>query len=158
MYYPWGVLLENLVVASSSLNPDPISDQKCHFDTRFQTRTLKSIPVFRPCFQAEIMSWFIRSEHKQKIYSNAFRIRIFLFFLFHLKLIRKIRLYAPSVRSKTILGSREKFTPVLRGKRSKNHTLWGRTQLYGLYKRFFHPPPPPGYFLTYFFLHRSSVC
>ena len=45
MYYPLGVLLAIVVVAPSSLNPDTISDQKCHFNTRFQTRTLKSIPV-----------------------------------------------------------------------------------------------------------------
>ena len=63
------------------------------------------------------------------------------FFLFHLKLIRKILSYAPIVRSKTILDSREKFTPVFRAKRSKNHTLWGGTYLYGLYKGF---PPPRG--------------
>ena len=42
-------LLGILVVVPSSLNPDPLSDQKGHFDTRFQTRPVKSIPVFRPC-------------------------------------------------------------------------------------------------------------
>ena len=36
-------------VPPGSPNPDPISDQKnVIFDTRFQTRALKSIPVFRP--------------------------------------------------------------------------------------------------------------
>ena len=53
----WGV--------PSSLNPDPISDQKMSFSTpgawapdhtRFQTRTLKSIPGLGPGFKAEIMS------------------------------------------------------------------------------------------------------
>ena len=54
MYYPWegggGVLLGILVVMPSSLNRDPISDQKWHFDTLFQTRPLIPIPVFRPDF------------------------------------------------------------------------------------------------------------
>ena len=36
-------------VQRGSPNPDPISDQKMSFHTRFQTRPLKSIPVFRPC-------------------------------------------------------------------------------------------------------------
>ena len=49
------------------------------FHTCFQTRPLKSIPVFRPCLWAEIMSSLLRLERKQKISSNAFRIHIFLF-------------------------------------------------------------------------------
>ena len=48
------------------------------FHTRFQTRPLKSTPVFRPGLQAEIMSSLLRLERKQKNYSNPFRIRIFL--------------------------------------------------------------------------------
>ena len=46
-----GVLLGILGggVQPGSPNPDPISDQKMSFHTRFQTRPLKSIPVFRPC-------------------------------------------------------------------------------------------------------------
>ena len=46
-----GVLLGILGggVPRGSPNPDPISDQKMSFHTHFQTRPLKSIPVFRPC-------------------------------------------------------------------------------------------------------------
>ena len=47
--------------------------------TRFQTRSLKSIPVFRPGLKAEIMLSLLRLEHKQKSSSKPFRIRIFLF-------------------------------------------------------------------------------
>ena len=54
MYYPLGVLLAIVVVAPSSLNPDTISDQKCHFNTRFQTRTLKSIPVSDLAFRQKL--------------------------------------------------------------------------------------------------------
>ena len=45
-YLPGGILLEilGLGVPPGSSNPDPISDQKCHF----QSWSLKSIPVFRP--------------------------------------------------------------------------------------------------------------
>ena len=49
------------------------------FHTRFQTRPLKSIPVFRPGLQAEIMLSLLRLERKQTNSSNPFRIRIFLF-------------------------------------------------------------------------------
>ena len=51
-----------------SPNPDPISGQKMSF----------SKVVFRPRLLAEIISSFFRLERKQKISSNAFRIRIFL--------------------------------------------------------------------------------
>ena len=49
------------------------------FRTRFQTRPLKSIPVFRPGLQAEILLSLLRLERKQKKSSNTFRIRKFLF-------------------------------------------------------------------------------
>ena len=55
------------------------------FHTRFQIRPLKSIPVFRPVLQAEIMSSLLRIELKQKISSNAFRfshINLFLSYSF----------------------------------------------------------------------------
>ena len=79
---PGGVLLGILGggVPHGSSNPDPISDQKkIIFHTSFQTRTLKSIPIFRPGLKAEIMLSLLRLERKQKNYSNQFRIRIFLF-------------------------------------------------------------------------------
>ena len=49
------------------------------FCTHFQTRPLKSIPVFRPGLWAEIMSSLLRLERKPKKFSNVFQIRIFLF-------------------------------------------------------------------------------
>ena len=49
------------------------------FHTRYQTRPIKSIPVSRPGLSAEIMPSLLRLERKQKIFSSAFRIRIFLF-------------------------------------------------------------------------------
>ena len=54
-------------VPPGSPNPDPISDQKCNFHARFQTRPLKSIPVFSSDFEAEIMLSLLRLERKQKI-------------------------------------------------------------------------------------------
>ena len=48
------------------------------FCTHFQTRPLKSIPVFRPGLWAEIMS-LLRLERKPKKFSNVFQMRIFLF-------------------------------------------------------------------------------
>ena len=37
-------------VPPGSSNPDPISNQKYHFHTSFQTRPLKSISILRPAF------------------------------------------------------------------------------------------------------------
>ena len=71
--YP-GVLLGILdgSVLPGSLNPDPI----CNFPLPFsdQCRPLKSIPVFTPGLQAEIML-----PLQTKIFSNPFGILIFLF-------------------------------------------------------------------------------
>ena len=50
--------------------------------TRFHTRPLKSIPVFRSGLQAWIMSSLLRLECKQNNSSNPFLIRIFLFLSF----------------------------------------------------------------------------
>ena len=50
-----------------SPNPDPISDPKnVIFNTRFQTRSLKSIAVFRPGLSAEIMASLIRFKFRVK--------------------------------------------------------------------------------------------
>ena len=38
-------------VPPGSSNPDPISNQKYHFHTSFQTWRLKSIPILRPAFK-----------------------------------------------------------------------------------------------------------
>ena len=53
--------------------------KKSNFRTRSQTRSLKSILVFRPGLKAEIMLSLLRLERKQENSSNPFRIRIFLF-------------------------------------------------------------------------------
>ena len=51
------------------------------FHTRFQTRPLKSIPVFRPGLWAEIMLSLLRLERKQKILQSHFEFNISLSFL-----------------------------------------------------------------------------
>ena len=109
---------------------------KCIFHTRFQTRPLKSILVFRPSFLAEIMLSLLRLERKQKIIQ--FQIRIFLF-LSNSFGIETINTFTHSlVPSKTIPDSRPKWArsiPVSRPINvAKNPTRWGDTYLYGLYK------------------------
>ena len=72
-----GVLLGNLgggVLPCSS-------NQNVIFHTRFQTRPLKSIPVFRPGFQAEIVLSLLRLERKQSIIQIHFEFAYFSFFL-----------------------------------------------------------------------------
>ena len=88
------------------------------------------------------MSWFVRSEHKQKIYSNAFRIRIFLFFSFSFEIDTKNTF----IRSHCSLENHSRFQRKIytrfQTKKVKNQTLGDGTYLYGLYKGFFHPHPP----------------
>ena len=54
------------------------------------------------------MSTLLRLERKQKNSSNPFRIRIFLFLSFSIG-VKRIRLYTPVVRSKTVPDSRPKW-------------------------------------------------
>ena len=86
------------------------------FHTRFQTRPLKSIPVFRPGLLAETILSLLRLERKQKNSSNPFRILIF-FFLSYSFGIETI---------KTFIQSRSSL---------KNHTRF-QTRMGKVYTRF----------------------
>ena len=80
-----GVLLGILGGGVPPGSPNPDTDfrpKNVTFHTRFQTRPLKSIPVFRPCCWAEIMLSLLRLERKQENSSNPFRIRIFSFLFY----------------------------------------------------------------------------
>ena len=80
-----GVLLGILGGGVPPGSPNPDTDfrpKNVIFHTRFQTRPLKSIPVFRPCYWAEIMLSLLRLERKQENSSNPFRIRIFSFLFY----------------------------------------------------------------------------
>ena len=87
----------------------------------------------------------IRWRRKHKNYSTLFGIRIFLLLSFSFG-IETMKMFIHSVvPSNTIPDSRPKWAksiPVFRPKRHKNHTRWGRTHLYGLYKGVAPPPPP----------------
>ena len=50
-----------------------------HFHTCFQTRPLKSIPLFHSWPLSRLMSSLLKLQCKQKNSSNPFRIRMFLF-------------------------------------------------------------------------------
>ena len=78
---------------------------------------------------------------------------------------RQIRSYTPVVPLKTIPGSRPKWAksiPAFRPKRRRNHTLWGSTYLYGLYRGvpillvcsscslLLHSPPRNAHFYCFF--------
>ena len=75
------------------------------FQTRFQTRPLKSIPVFRPGLLAEIMSSLLRLERKQKNSSNPFRFCVFLFLSSSFE-IEKINTF---IRSRSSLENYTRF-------------------------------------------------
>ena len=82
------------------------------FHTRFQTRPLKPIHVFRPGLKAEIMLSLLRLERKQKNYSNVFRIRIFLLLSYSFGIETLNAFIYSVVPSKTISGSRPKVQSV----------------------------------------------
>ena len=65
--------------------------KKCNFPNPFQTKPLKSIPVFRPGLYAEIMLLLLRLERKQISNSHVS------LSLTHLELKRQIRSYTPIV-------------------------------------------------------------
>ena len=95
------------------------------FHTRFQTRPLKSIPVFRYGLQAEIMSSLLRLGRKQK---NPFRNRIFLFLSY---------VYSFGIDTiNTFMHPRSSFEnhTWFQTKMGKNPARWGVTYLYSLYK------------------------
>ena len=78
--YSWEFLVEVCCLVLQILTR--FQTKKCNFHSLFQTRPLKSTPVFRPGCQAEMMLSLLRLERKQKNYSNPFRIRTFLFLYF----------------------------------------------------------------------------
>ena len=100
------------------------------FHTRFQTRPLRSIPVFRPGLYAEIMLSLLRLKRKQKNSSNPFRIRIFLLlsYSFRIETINTF-IYSHSSLENHIPIPDQKWTkciPVFRPKRRKKPYPMGR--------------------------------
>ena len=100
------------------------------------------------------MSWLLRLEHKPKIYSNAFRIRIFLFrsFSFRIDTINTL------IRSRCSLESHTRFHRKIytRFRTEKVHKPYPLGRHIPIW--LFHlPPPHPGYFLRYFF-SVSFIC
>ena len=106
-------------------NPHAFSDQTSEIHTRFQTRPLKSTRVFRPGRSAEIMSSLLRLERKQKICSNAFRIRIFPFrsSSFGIETINTFIHSRSSLENHTRFQTKmgKVYIPVFRLKRPKRH-------------------------------------
>ena len=72
-----------------SSNPDPISEQKnVIFYTRFQTRPLKSIPVFRPGFRQKLCYHYIDYSANKNNIQIHFEFAYFSFFPYSLELKR----------------------------------------------------------------------
>ena len=118
------------------------------FHTRFQTRPLKSMPVFRPGLligtNYVIITWPL--ERKQKIIQIHFEFACFLFLSYSFGNETLNTFTHSVVPSKTIPDSRPKMAkciPMFRPKRRKNPTRWGGTYLYSLYKGVPLPPLPP---------------
>ena len=112
------------------------------FHTRFQTWPLNFIPVFRPLLYRNYALHQQRSQELVNFSSNdIFWILIFLYFSFGAEktntFIRSRGSLENHTRFKTIMV---KSIPVFRPKWLKNHTLWGGTYLYRLYRGV----PPPG--------------
>ena len=107
------------------------------FHTRFQTRPLKSMSVFRPGLligtNYVIITWPL--ERKQKIIQMHFEFACFLFLSYSFGNETLNTFTHSVVPSKTIPDSRPKTAkciPIFRPKRRKNATRWGGTYPYGL--------------------------
>ena len=77
------------------------------FHTRFQTTPLKSIPVFRPGLQTEIMSSLLRLERKQKKFSLIF---LFLSYSFGIETINTF------IHSRSSFENHTRFQTKMQGK------------------------------------------
>lgn len=86
-------------VPPGSPNTDPVTDQtKSFFHTCFQTGDFKSISVFRPGLGRNTLShhFWTRAQTK-KFLKTHFELAYYFFFLIHLELKGRIRLYTPVV-------------------------------------------------------------
>ena len=107
------------------------------FHTRFQTKPLKSIPVFRPGLLAEIVSLLLRLERKQKNSSNPLRIHIFLFlsYSFGIAMINTFIHSRSSLESYTRFQSKMvKIYTRFQTKKAKKPYPMGRHYLFPVYK------------------------
>ena len=99
------------------------------------------------------MSWLLRLEHKPKIYSNAFRIRIFLFrsFSFRIDTINTL------IRSRCSLENHTRFHRKIytRFRTEKVHKPYSLGRHIPIW--LFHPPPPPGV-LSKILFSASFIC
>ena len=89
------------------------------------------------------MSSLLRLERKQKISSNAFRIRLFplCYYSFGIEMINTFIHSRSSLENYTRFHTKmEKSIPVFRPKKPKILTLCGGTNLHGLYKGVPLPP------------------
>ena len=134
---PPGSQILTLFLTKKCHFPHPFSDQTSKIHSRFQTW-----PLGR-----NYMLSLLRLERKQKIYSNPFRICIFLFlsYSFGIETINTL-IRSCSLLKKTIHDSRPKWargTLGFRPKRRKNQTRLRVTHTCVAYIREY-PPPPPG--------------
>ena len=86
-------------VPAGSPNTNPIyRPNNVFFRTRFQTGGLKSISVFRPGLGRNTLShhFWTRAQTKRFLKTH-FELAYYFFFLIHLELKRRIRLYTPVV-------------------------------------------------------------
>ena len=109
-----------------SLNPDPISDQKCHFSHPFSDLSP------RKCMSSLIL----RLEQQQKIHIHIYKIFLFLSYSFGIETNNAF------IHSSSSLESHSRFQTKMgkvytsfQTRTVQNHPLWGSTYLsYGLYK------------------------
>ena len=141
MYYPLGVLLAIVVVAPSSLNPDTIFRPKMSFYTRFQTRTLKSIPVSDLAFRQKLCHGSLDQSVNKKFIQMHFEFVYFYFFSFiwnwYEKYVYTLPLFARkpySIPEKTLHPFSEETGP---------ETIpFGAAHSYMAYISGFSTPPP----------------
>ena len=140
-YYVLGAYSLEFLVGCSARFFKPWPDfrpKNVVFHTCFQTRPLKSIPVFRPGLKGEIMLSLLRLGRKQKNSSNPFRIRIFIF-LSHSFGIETINTF---IHSRSSLENHTRFQTKIgkvftrfQTKTAQNHYPMGAAHTYMAYIR-----------------------
>ena len=99
------------------------------------------MPFSTPFFRADLKNPYPLSKKK---FFKWIRIFLFLTYLFGIETIKTFIHSRSSLKNQPDSRPKwPKFLPVFRPKRRKNHTRWGSTYLYSLYKGVPAPRPPP---------------
>ena len=129
-------------MAPSSLNPDPTSDQNCHFNTRFQTRPLNPYLFSDLAFRQKSCHGYLDQSINKKIIQIHFEFAYFYFFLFHWNWYDKY-VHTLSLFARKPYSSRDKNLYPFSDQKGPKAKPFGVAHTYMAYVRGFSTLPPP---------------